>query len=100
TYRRVSVAIFALLLFGGFATLSAKAAPVRQAAALPFISFSQTAYTVTESVGAAVITVILDRPNLSSTVTVDYRTQDSGVGDAFAGADYTPVSGTLTIPPG
>ncbi len=63
---------------------------------LPNVLFSSGHYSVDEKVGAAEITVVLDR-SWSQTVTVDYYTQD---GTARAGNDYTATSGALVFAPG
>ena len=49
-----------------------------------------------EDAGSFTFTVTLN-PSSQQTVTVDYATSD---GTASSGADYTPVSGTLTFSPG
>ena len=53
--------------------------------------------TVEEAAGEARFTVSLDRPNPEQTIRVAYSTAD---GTATATADYVPISGELTIPPG
>jgi hypothetical protein len=62
----------------------------------PGVSFSSAAYTVTETDGAAVITVTLSAAS-GLTATVHVATAD---GSAAAGSDYSPVSRTLTFAPG
>jgi hypothetical protein len=52
--------------------------------------------TVREDSGDAIFTVALSSPS-SFPVTVDYSTADGTAGAVF---DYTPISGTLTLPPG
>jgi len=60
------------------------------------VGFSQSYYTVSESVGTAQVNVT--RGGATNTaVTVHYETQD---GSARAGLDYTAQSGTLTFGPG
>ncbi len=60
------------------------------------LAFSTAAVTVASSAGGALITV--DRGGGSSgTIAVNYAT---ATGSAIPGVDYTPVSGTLTFPPG
>ncbi len=58
--------------------------------------FSADTYSVVESAGTAIITVI--RTLVSGTSTVNYSTVDTGT--ALPYVDYTPVSGTLTFLPG
>ncbi len=60
------------------------------------IHFAQSNYTVTESAGVAVITVVRTGGS-SGTVSVQYATSD---GTARAGSDYTATSGTLTFADG
>ncbi|HEX4608391.1 MAG TPA: Calx-beta domain-containing protein [Urbifossiella sp.] len=62
----------------------------------PSVAFASTAYSVPEPAGSAVVTVTLSAA-ATQTVTVAYWTFP---GTATAGADYTPVSGTLTFAPG
>ena len=60
------------------------------------VAFSTSAVTIPESSGATVIAV--DRGGGSSgTIAVNYT---AGAGSAIPGVDFTPVSGTLTFPPG
>ena len=61
----------------------------------PTVQFGDVAYTVTESAGAANISVTLSSPSVL-TVTVDYATSN---GTALAGTDYLAASGTLTFTP-
>jgi uncharacterized repeat protein (TIGR01451 family) len=65
-------------------------------AVLGTIHFSAGAYSVGESGGSALITVVLDSP-VGVPVTVDYATSDS---TAQAGSDYTAVANVLTFAPG
>lgn len=62
----------------------------------PTVDFSAAAYSVSESVGTATITVTLDAAS-AETATVDYTTSD---GTARAASDYTSVNGTLTFDAG
>jgi len=62
----------------------------------PGVSFSNATYTVTNSGGAATISVTLSAAS-GLTAKVNFATSD---GTATAGSDYTPVSGTLTFAPG
>ncbi len=64
--------------------------------ATPTVDFSSGNYSVSESVGAATITVTLNDVSVL-TVTVDYATSD---GTATAGSDYATTTGTLTFSPG
>ena len=66
------------------------------ASVLGTVHFSSGAYSVGESGGSALITVVLDSP-LGVAVTVDYATSD---GTAQSGSDYTAVAGVLTFAPG
>lgn len=59
------------------------------------VQFAAAIYRVKENEGPAVITVTRSG-DLASTLTVGYLTWD---GTAHAGADYTPVQGTLTFDP-
>jgi hypothetical protein len=61
----------------------------------PKVQFSSAAYSVSEGVGAAVITATLNSTS-SITVSVHYATSN---GTAQAGNDYTASSGTLTFTP-
>jgi len=61
--------------------------------------FSSAAYSVTESGGAAKITVKRSGNN-SETVSVSFMTIDSGGGRAMPDEDYYPTNGTLTFGPG
>ena len=59
-------------------------------------TLSAAAYSVNENAGFVTITV--NRlGGAAQTMTVNYATSD---GTAFQGQNYTPVSGTLTFPPG
>jgi Tol biopolymer transport system component len=60
------------------------------------LQLSATAYSVAENAGKATITVTRSGPSYT-TVQVHYATSN---GTAIAGADYTAVSGTLTLTPG
>lgn len=62
----------------------------------PTVQFDRPIYTVSEDVGAALVTVTLSVPS-PFTVTVDYATSD---GSATAGSDYTAAGGTLPFAPG
>ena len=66
--------------------------------AAPRYRFSQTGYSVQESVGTAAIPLILERPS-PYPLTIDYATV-SIQHEAMPIDDYTPVSGTLRIPTG
>ena len=67
-----------------------------RAAAADAVGFSAPAYLVTETGGAAVVTV--NRVgSTAGTATVDYTTED---GSALAGTNYTAESGTLTFAAG
>jgi len=56
---------------------------------------ASTAVTVSENGGVAVVTVTLDSaPGTGNSVSVDYATE---AGSAIAGADFSNISGTLTI---
>lgn len=57
--------------------------------------YSAAYYTVTETAGAALVTITLSIPS-AVTTTVDYAT---GGGTAVAGTDYTATNGTLIFPP-
>jgi|GEM_PF-3607822 len=57
------------------------------------LAFNPAAYTVNENAGAATITVVRSGSSASAG-TVHYATSD---GSARAGADYQPLSGTLTF---
>jgi hypothetical protein len=60
------------------------------------VAFTTSAVTVPDSSGGALIDV--DRADgASGTIAVNYAT---GAGSAIPGVDFTPVSGTLTFPPG
>ena len=65
------------------------------------ITFSDINYHVNERDGFATITVIRTG-TLEGTVSVNFSTLPTSFpsGNATAGADYTPVSGTLEFPPG
>lgn len=66
----------------------------------PLVRFSQVAYSVLESVGLAVIEVMLDTAS-ALPVTVRYATRVSGLpGEATANSDFRPASGTLKFAPG
>ena len=60
------------------------------------VAFSSDAYSVAESDGSKLITVMLDAES-GQEVKVNYTTSD---GSAEAGLDYTTKSGTLTFAPG
>jgi hypothetical protein len=60
------------------------------------VEFGAAAVTVPESAGAAVIAVYRVGGS-SGTIAVNYA---AGAGSAIPGVDFTPVSGTLTFPPG
>jgi len=62
----------------------------------PGVQFSSALFQVTEAAGLATITVYRVG-NLNGTVTVNYA---ATAGTAIPGEDFTPVSGTLTFPPG
>jgi uncharacterized delta-60 repeat protein len=62
----------------------------------PGLSFTAAAQDVTESAGAAVVTV-LRRDDLGTAATVDYVTT---AGTAAAGSDFEPGSGTLVFAAG
>ncbi len=62
----------------------------------PQVQFTSSTYTVSESGGAASITVILTSPS-DFNVTVAYNTGD---GTATAGSDYATTTGSLTFAPG
>ena len=62
----------------------------------PLVRFSSATYSITESGGAAVITVTLSAAS-GLTATVHYATSN---GTATAGSDYTAASGSLTFAPG
>src|SRR4029434_7849474 len=62
------------------------------------ISFSASAYTVSEAAGVATITVQRTPGATASAVTVDYATVPGGT--ATPGADYMLISGTLTFKAG
>jgi parallel beta-helix repeat protein len=79
----------------GNTTPFAQPAPV-MAAEPETIQFAAPAYLVTETGGAAVITVTRTG-DTSGTATVDYATSD---GSAVAGSNYTAASGTLTFQDG
>ena len=64
--------------------------------AAPSVSFASSFYTATENAGTASITTTLSAVS-GLTVTVIYSTSSQS---ALAGADYTAISATLTIPPG
>jgi uncharacterized repeat protein (TIGR01451 family) len=60
------------------------------------LTFSSSAYSVSESGGSVLITVNLNQSS-TETITVNYVTAD---GTALAGSDYTAASGMLTFAPG
>ncbi|HRQ39402.1 MAG TPA: Calx-beta domain-containing protein [Chloroflexota bacterium] len=62
----------------------------------PLVDIAPTSLTVSETVGTAVLNVQLNYTS-TFTVTVAYETV---AGTAVPGTDYTPISGTLTLPPG
>ncbi len=62
----------------------------------PLVNIQPTSLTVSETVGTAVLDVQLSYTS-TFTVTVGYETVAS---TAVPGTDYTPISGTLTFPPG
>lgn len=62
----------------------------------PFVDIEPASLTVSETVGTAVLTAQLSYTS-TFTVTVAYETV---AGTAVPGIDYTPISGTLTFPPG
>jgi hypothetical protein len=62
----------------------------------PLINIHPPSLTVSETVGTAVLDVQLSY-TATFTVTVGYETV---AGTAVPGVDYTPISGTLTFPPG
>jgi hypothetical protein len=81
------------------ATLNAPSAAVVtivEDEAVPTAQFSASAYSVSENVGAATMTVTLNYPSVF-TITVNYATSN---GTAVAGSDYNAASGTLTFTPG
>ena len=61
--------------------------------------FSSATYSVTESGGAAKVTVKRSG-GTSGTATIDFMTIDSGGGNASPDEDYFPTNGTLTFGPG
>merc|ERR1719369_765883 len=61
------------------------------------IMFDPPHYTVMESVGTFEVTIIREGGDLSSTVQVDYKTED---GSASSEGDYIEAIGTLTFGPG
>ena len=61
------------------------------------IYFDPPHYTVMESVGSFMTTIVRKGGDLSLPVCVDYKTED---GTACSPDDYTGVSGTLTFGPG
>jgi CSLREA domain-containing protein len=63
---------------------------------LPGVSFSASAYTVTETAGSVIITASLTAAS-SLTATVQFATSDD---TAAAGSDYVSTGGTLTFTPG
>ena len=80
-------------LAGGAATLAATGR-IEDDDPPPRLSISEGRLTEGSGDGAMRFAVTLDRAS-GRTVTVDYATTDA---TAHAGADYTPVSGTLTFP--
>ncbi len=60
------------------------------------LSFAQSSFSAAENSGAASI-VVIRQGGSAGTVSVNYATTG---GSAKAGANYTPVSGTLTFAPG
>jgi hypothetical protein len=62
----------------------------------PVVAFERDTYMEREGAGAFRVNACLSVPS-GRPVAVDYATAD---GSAHAHADYTPVSGTLTYPPG
>ena len=64
----------------------------------PTIGFTAIEYHVNEGAGTATIAVTLNQPNPAPVVSIDYATISYGPGQATPPADYTPVTGTLTIP--
>ncbi len=62
---------------------------------VPQITFLSSTQTISEDVGAVLLTVTLDITAMSP-VTVDYQTYD---GTAFGGSDYAPLSNTLIFTP-
>ncbi|HUH08811.1 MAG TPA: carbohydrate binding domain-containing protein [Egibacteraceae bacterium] len=62
------------------------------------VGFTSTSYDVAEGAAATVV-VRLNQTAETATVTVDYASVDLQ-GAAIPDDDYTPVSGTLTFPPG
>ena len=61
------------------------------------IYFDPPHYTVMESIGTFMTTIVRKGGDLSLPVCVDYKTED---GTACSPDDYTGVSGTLTFGPG
>jgi Calx-beta domain-containing protein len=61
------------------------------------LSVSDAAVTEGAAGGATAVFTVSLSAAVAQTVTVQYATAD---GTAVAGADYAPVSGTLTLPPG
>lgn len=64
---------------------------------LESIAFQSASYSVSESGGAATITLTRAGVNISDTATVNYATSD---GTAIAGTNYTATSGTATFAAG
>lgn len=64
----------------------------------PTIGFTAIEYHVNEGDGTATIAVTLNQPNPAPVVSIDYATISYGPGQATPPDDYTPVTGTLTIP--
>jgi YD repeat-containing protein len=62
----------------------------------PSVAWQASSFTVGESAGSSLATVILSQPS-ANTVTVTYATSN---GTATAGSDYTARSGTITFAPG
>ncbi|XP_076047626.1 sodium/calcium exchanger 3 isoform X2 [Oratosquilla oratoria] len=61
------------------------------------ISFDPGHYTVMENVGTFEVTVVREGGDITTTVLVDYKTED---GTANAGGDYVGAEGTLVFLPG
>lgn len=80
----------ALVLLAGLLT---------SAAQTPTIRFSASSYSVSESGGAAKVTVTRSGAT-SESFTVDFATVDSGGGTAEPEVDYLPTNGALTFGPG
>ena len=83
---------------GAFASTSPGVGTILNDDAAPTVTIITPASPTSEG-NTAVFSVSLSQPS-GKTVTVSYTTASQAGDTATAGADYTPISGTLTFTPG